>query len=96
MTGRRLKAPQALELGIVDEVVPGSATGRAQELAVSLAAGPRMAIRAIKEAVDHAAGVPPAGLALERSLIAGLFATPDRATGMRSFLEDGPGQARFE
>ena len=95
MTGRRLTASQALDLGIVDEVVPAGATDRAAELARSLAAGPRMAIRAIKEAVDHAAGALPGGLALERSLIAGLFATPDRAAGMRSFLEDGPGRARF-
>jgi hypothetical protein len=25
-----------------------------------------------------------------------LFATEDRATGMRSFMEQGPGKARFE
>lgn len=51
MTGRRMKAAEVL--GIVDEVVEGSATDRAQELARSLVAGPRMVIRAIKEAVDQ-------------------------------------------
>ena len=96
MTGRRVRAAEAHGLGIVDEVVPGSATERAHELADRLAAGPRLAIRAIKQAVDQAAGAREAGLALERSLIAGLFATPDRTTGMRSFLADGPGRARFE
>jgi enoyl-CoA hydratase/carnithine racemase len=96
MTGRRVRAAEALGLGIVDEVVSGTATGRAHELAARLAAGPRLAIRAIKQAVDQAAGARDAGLALERSLIAGLFATPDRTTGMRSFLADGPGRARFE
>lgn len=35
------------------------------------------------------------GLALERSLFAGLFATEDREIGMRSFVEDGPGKAKF-
>ena len=96
MTGRRLRSAEARELGIVDEVVAGSATDRAQELAAQLAAGPRFAVRAIKQAVDQAAGRLEAGLALERSLIAGLFATPDRSTGMQSFLADGPGRARFE
>jgi enoyl-CoA hydratase/carnithine racemase len=96
MTGRRVRAAEAHELGIVDEVVPGSSTDRAQEMAARLAAGPRLAMRAIKQAIDQAAGAGDAGLALERSLIAGLFATPDRTTGMRSFLADGPGRARFE
>jgi len=94
MTGRRLEADEALRLGIVDEVVPGSAVGRARELAAQLADGPRFAIRAIKEAVDQV-GAHDTGLALERSLIAGLFATPDRTAGMRSFLADGPGRATF-
>ena len=30
------------------------------------------------------------------TLFAGLFATPDRATGMGSFIEKGPGKAVFE
>ena len=96
MTGRRLRSAEAHGLGIVDEVVAGSATDRAHELAAQLAAGPRFAVRAIKQAVDQAAGVHDAGLALERSLIAGLFATPDRRTGIESFLADGPGRARFD
>ena len=29
-------------------------------------------------------------------LFAGLFATKDRAIGMRSFVEKGPGKATFE
>jgi enoyl-CoA hydratase/carnithine racemase len=96
MTGRRLRSAEAHELGIVDEVVAGSATDRAHELAARFAAAPRHAVRAIKQAVDQAGGAREAGLALERSLIAGLFATPDRTTGMQSFLTDGPGHARFE
>ena len=35
------------------------------------------------------------GLALERTLFSGLFATADREAGMRSFVEDGPGKAKF-
>jgi len=35
------------------------------------------------------------GLRLESHLFASLFATADRAIGMKSFIEDGPGKARF-
>jgi enoyl-CoA hydratase/carnithine racemase len=96
MTGRRVRSAEALSLGIVNEVVPAARVQeRARAFAGQLAAGPRIALRSIKQAVDHAAGPHPQGLALERSLIAGLFATEDRTIGMRSFLEDGPGHARF-
>ena len=36
-----------------------------------------------------------AGLELESRLFAGLFDTEDQKTGMRSFLENGPGKATF-
>ncbi|GAB3378488.1 enoyl-CoA hydratase/isomerase family protein [Amycolatopsis echigonensis] len=95
MTGRRVPAQEALDLGIVDRLAEDpyeAALGFAHELA----AGPRFAIQAIKEAVDQGIDLPIAGgLALERSLIAGLFATTDRDTGMASFLQHGPGKARF-
>ena len=34
-------------------------------------------------------------LRLETALFAGLFATDDQKAGMQSFLESGPGKARF-
>jgi enoyl-CoA hydratase/carnithine racemase len=96
MTGRRLHAAEALALGIVDEVVEGDAYPAAVAFARRLAAGPRFAIQAIKQAVDHGLdGSLEAGLALERSLIAGLFATEDKQVGMASFQAEGPGRARF-
>ena len=58
--------------------------------------GPAYALRAAKEAVDGGLETDlDTGLALERTLFAGLFATEDRETGMRSFVEDGPGKAVF-
>ena len=36
------------------------------------------------------------GLEIERLLFASLFATKDRAIGMTSFVEHGPGKAQFE
>ncbi len=35
------------------------------------------------------------GLEIERLHFAGLFATEDQRTGMRSFAENGPGKATF-
>lgn len=96
MTGRRLRAEEAFALGLVDELVDGDAYPAALEYARRLARGPRFAIQAIKEAVDHGGEAPTeSGLALERSLIAGLFATRDRQIGMSSFQANGPGGARF-
>ncbi|MEE1938697.1 enoyl-CoA hydratase-related protein [Streptomyces sp. TRM 70361] len=96
-TGRQVKAPEALALGLVDEVVPAAEVHeRARAWAARLAAGPAIALRAAKECVD--AGLETdidTGLAIERSWFAGLFATEDRETGMRSFVEEGPGRAKF-
>ena len=36
------------------------------------------------------------GLEIESMQFAGLFATKDRAIGMKSFVEHGPGKAKFE
>ncbi|WP_307818454.1 enoyl-CoA hydratase-related protein [Streptomyces sp. MBT62] len=88
MTGRRVKADEALRLGLVDEVVPvGDALKAAQTYARQLSEGPPAALEAIKEAVDHGtdAGMS-AGLALERALFTGVFGTEDATTGLRSFL----------
>ncbi|MGH3311704.1 MAG: enoyl-CoA hydratase/isomerase family protein [Streptomyces sp.] len=96
-TGRQVKAPEALQMGLVDRVVPDEEVyERAKAWAASLAQGPAMALRAAKESVD--AGLETdidTGLTIERNWFAGLFATEDRATGMRSFVEEGPGKAKF-
>jgi enoyl-CoA hydratase len=49
-----------------------------------------------KKAIDEGSEMDlDAGLRLESTLFAGLFATEDRALGMASFVENGPGKARF-
>ncbi len=97
MTGRRVGAPEALRLGLVDELVPAREVyDSALRYARRLARGPAYALQAIKESVDLGLDSPlQAGLALERGLFAGLFATEDRERGMRSFVEEGPGHANF-
>ncbi|MFE6488967.1 enoyl-CoA hydratase/isomerase family protein [Streptomyces sp. NPDC057757] len=98
MTGRRVSAEEALRLGLVDEVVgPESVLDTALGYARRLAEGPPAALEAIKEAVDHGADIGmSAGLALERSLFTGVFGTAHATTGIGSFLEHGPGRARFD
>ncbi|WP_327065492.1 enoyl-CoA hydratase/isomerase family protein [Kitasatospora sp. NBC_01302] len=96
-TGRQVRAEEALRIGLVDQVVPAEEVYQAAlAWAGKLAAGPAWALRAAKEAVDRGLESDlDTGLALERSLFAGLFATEDREIGMRSFVEDGPGKAKF-
>ncbi|MEW2524461.1 enoyl-CoA hydratase-related protein [Streptomyces sp. NPDC047071] len=96
-TGRQVKADEALAIGLVDRVVPAADVyAEAHAWAARLARGPALALRAAKEAVDQGleAGIDT-GLAVERTWFAGLFATEDRERGMRSFVEDGPGKAKF-
>jgi enoyl-CoA hydratase/carnithine racemase len=60
------------------------------------AAGPALALRAAKQAIDHGLDVDLAtGLELERTQFAALFGTEDQKSGMRSFIENGPGKATF-
>ncbi|WP_419997948.1 enoyl-CoA hydratase/isomerase family protein [Streptomyces boninensis] len=96
-TGRMVKAAEALDIGLVEKVVPDAEVyEQAHAWAARLAQGPAIALRAAKECVDGGIETDlETGLALERSWFAGLFATEDRETGMRSFVEQGPGKAKF-
>ncbi|MEU6079685.1 enoyl-CoA hydratase-related protein [Streptomyces sp. NPDC047108] len=96
-TGRQVKADEALAIGLVDKVVPAAEVYEAAHAWASrLAQGPAIALRAAKESVDTGLEADiDTGLAIERNWFAGLFATEDRETGMRSFVEDGPGKAKF-
>jgi enoyl-CoA hydratase/carnithine racemase len=59
--------------------------------------GAALALRAAKEAIDAGLGVDlHTGLEIERQQFAALFATEDRAIGMKSFVESGPGKAEFK
>lgn len=96
-TGRTLDAYGALRIGLVDRVVPAlDVYTTARQWAAQFATGPAVALAAAKQAIDVGLdGSLDAGLELERRLFAGLFATEDRAIGMRSFIESGPGKATF-
>ncbi|MEU6609644.1 enoyl-CoA hydratase-related protein [Streptomyces shenzhenensis] len=96
-TGRQVKADEALAIGLVDRVVPAADVyTEAHAWAAKLAQGPAIALRAAKESIDTGLEADlDTGLAVERTWFAGLFATEDRERGMRSFVEEGPGKAKF-
>jgi enoyl-CoA hydratase/carnithine racemase len=96
-SGRHVGAEEALDMGLVDAVVPDDEVqSTAVAMARKFAAGPPLALAAAKRAVDEGLDVPLAqGLELESRLFAELFDTEDQKTGMRSFLDNGPGKATF-
>ncbi len=97
-SGRFVVADEALAIGLVDKVVPvGDVYTAAREWMGLFVDGPAYALRAAKEAIDRGLEADlDTGLEIERMLFAGLFATRDRAAGMTSFVEQGPGKAVFE
>jgi enoyl-CoA hydratase/carnithine racemase len=97
-TGRFVKADEALAIGLADRVVAADQVyDEAVAWAGQFATGAALALRAAKEAVDRGLEVDlDTGLEIERQQFAALFATEDRATGMQSFVENGPGKARFD
>ncbi|MBA2738107.1 MAG: enoyl-CoA hydratase-related protein [Actinomycetota bacterium] len=96
-TGRFVDADEALALGLADAVVPAvDVYDTAHAWASQFAEGPALALRAAKEAIDHGLDADlGTGLEIERLQFAALFGTEDRAAGMASFVENGPGKARF-
>ena len=96
-TGRQVGAVEAVEMGLADAVVPDDEVyATAVAMARKFAAGPPLALAAAKRAIDEGLELPlEEALNLETRLFAELFDTEDQKTGMRSFLESGPGKAEF-
>src|SRR5687768_5722863 len=97
LTGRQVKAPEALAMGLVDEVVPADelhdhVLARAAELARGAVLAQGLALQAIDRGLD---GTLEDGLVLEQRLFADVFDTEDARTGVASFREHGPGKATF-
>jgi enoyl-CoA hydratase len=95
LTGEPVRAVDAERMGLINRVVPaGAHLDEALRLAHLIAERPPLAVRLGKEAVNHAmeVGLSP-GLEFERKLFYLLFASEDKAEGMRAFLEKRP--ARF-
>jgi len=89
LTGRRLPAAEAYQMGLVSQLVPAAETlPVALSLAARIAAAPPLAVAAAMRAIDGAFEGPLVeGMALERELFHELFDTQDQKEGMRAFRE---------
>lgn len=96
-SGRFVSAHEALQIGLVSGVETGEEVyGQAMAIGERLAAGPAVALMAAKQAIDRGSQCDiESGLLIERQAFAALFATEDQRIGMKSFVERGPGKARF-
>jgi enoyl-CoA hydratase/carnithine racemase len=98
LSGRQVTAKEALSMGLVDRVFePDGVIDAAIEAGGRLAAGAVVAQGLAKRAIDDglASGSLARGMAIERELFAASFRTEDARIGISSFLEEGPGRARF-
>jgi enoyl-CoA hydratase len=97
ITGRQVKADEALAIGLVDEVVPAAEVHeRALAKAAEIASGAVVAHGYIKAAVDEGVETTLAwGIDREQLYFTHVFETEDAHIGVKSFLDDGPGKAKF-
>lgn len=89
LTNRRLSAAEALDWGLVNQVVPADQLlPTAEKLAATLAAGPTRSFGAVKallnETFEHGL---ESQMELEARAIAAASITPDGQEGIRAFLE---------
>lgn len=97
LSGRQVDAEEAALIGLADKVVPAEEVlPSALEWAAQFARGPVVAHGLAKRAIDQGLdGELSRGLELEQELFVEVFKTEDARTGVRSFLENGPGKASF-
>ena len=97
-SGRQVGADEALAIGLADRVAPaGEVVDNALAWASELAAGAVAAMGLAKRVIDRGFDGPlSAGLDVESDAFVEVFATEDATTGVRSFLEHGPGKAKFQ
>jgi len=92
LTGRVFGAAEALDMGLVSEVVePGDLEERVQELGAQLADGAPLAQAVIKRALDRSSTMTfEQALAFEEHAQAILLASEDLKEGAASFMEKRP------
>jgi len=89
LCGERLKADKALEIGLVEEVVPsGQALEAAMALAEKVCEQSPISVTACKKLIHSARDIAiSGGLADERTEFVELFGTQDQREGVNAFLE---------
>jgi enoyl-CoA hydratase/carnithine racemase len=88
-TGRRISAAEALQYGIVHEVVdPEELRTRAAAVARTIASNGPIAVRAAKEAIARGMELPEAqAISLEHDLYRRTIPTKDRTEGLEAFQQ---------
>jgi len=99
-SGRFYDAQTCLKYGLVDKVVegdPANVIAEAQKVAKIYASKyPPFALAMAKRSINNGLNCSLVdGLALEAQSIALCFSTEDQKIGMKTFLEEGPGKAKF-
>lgn len=94
LTGDRIPATEALEIGLVDTVVPHEELEKqTMALAEKIASKSPVAVRLAKAAVKASVNMPlDQGLRHEQSLFSAVFSTEDKEEGVRAFQEKRPPQ----
>jgi len=89
LRGKKISGPDALAIGLVNEVWPlTELKDRAIDLAAELAAQPRLAVKAMLDALhDSEDKTLDELLAAERAGVHATMGTPDATEGIRAFLE---------
>jgi enoyl-CoA hydratase/carnithine racemase len=92
-----VRADEAHAMGILDRVVPSDEVeDNALQWAARLGAGAVVAMGLAKRAIDDGLGRPLSeGLDMEADAFVEVFGTDDARVGVASFLEHGPGKAKF-
>jgi enoyl-CoA hydratase len=94
LTGRHIDAPEALRLGLVEQVVPHDQLKVAvEDLAQTIVSHAPLAVKYAKEAIVRGLELPlTEGLKVEAELYTLLRTTEDRLEGARAFQEKRPPQ----
>jgi enoyl-CoA hydratase/carnithine racemase len=97
-SGRFYGAQECLEFGLVQKVVAGSESviELAKKVASKYVNGPAVALAMAKKSINKGMECSiEEGLIIEAQSFSLCFGSEDQKIGMRSFLEEGPGKAKF-
>lgn len=90
-TGRRIQSAEALQLGLLNEVVEGDVMARAREMARQIASGPPLAIQYMKQNINRATQADfKTCLDWEADRLVRSAQTEDHKEAVRAFIEKRP------